>query len=109
MKEQMKIRHVIHCKKEKIPTKYGKPIYLTDENKTRKRCLCCGEDFSNIMPTGNIELEISLVIICSIVEYSYFRRHCIAHVLPNPIGRQLFFYKCYVCSGYDFKVPKQMG
>ena len=51
-KERDKIRHIIHCQFEKIPTRNGRPLYLTDESKSRKTCLCCGDDYSNILPTG---------------------------------------------------------
>ena len=51
-KERDKIRHIIHCQYEKIPTRNGRPLYLTDESKSRKTCLCCGDDYSNLLPTG---------------------------------------------------------
>ena len=39
-----------------------------------------------------------------LVESSYFRRHCISHVLPNPLSKQIYFYKCYYCDdGFQTK------
>ena len=68
-KERDKIRHIIHCQFEKIPTRNGRPLYLTDESKSRKTCLCCGDDYSNILPTGiypssfTIDSDLGIVIV----------------------------------------------
>ena len=44
------------------------------------------------------------LFIIFLVESSYFRRHCISHVLPNPLSKQIYFYKCYYCDdGFQTK------
>ena len=45
-----------------------------------------------------------LCLLYFLVESSYFRRHCISHVLPNPLSKQIYFYKCYYCDdGFQTK------
>jgi len=38
MTEKMKIRHIIYCEREEIPTKRGKALFYADSSKERKRC-----------------------------------------------------------------------
>ena len=87
MAERDKVDHIITCQLEDFPTRNGRAVYLTDEHKNRRECLFCRESYSNVTPT---------------VQYSYYRRHCISHVLPNPKGSLLmkgaYFYACYYCS-----------
>ncbi|CAG5111950.1 Oidioi.mRNA.OKI2018_I69.chr2.g6218.t1.cds [Oikopleura dioica] len=80
--EQLRLRHILHCEKEEIETVRGKALYIADKGKERRQCRICNEDFSNMMPS---------------VEYSYFRRHCASHVIPDHIDGQKFFYRCFYC------------
>jgi len=47
------------------------------------KCKVCDGYISNTLPS---------------VEYSYFRRHCVAHVLPNPMEEQMYYYQCFYCD-----------
>lgn len=83
MTEKLKIRHIIYCEREEIPTKRGRALFYADSSKERKRCQVCDGFISNTLPS---------------VEYSYYRRHCVAHVLPNPMEEQIYYYQCFYCE-----------